>query len=146
MKRISLLRPLAVAFAGALLLFATGCRTSSVDTIQRAEPRAQPTVVEDERIATDRSLGRIVEVRSVNEAMVNNDLLRVQVELRNTRRALQRFNYQFEWFDEEGMLIQQATTPWRALQVEGGEIVTISGVAPNSRVVDFRLKLMTSVR
>lgn len=145
MKPTPLLRS-AVPLLAAALLLGAGCRTSSVDTVQPAEQRGQPNLVEDERISADRRLSRILEVHRVNEATVSDDLLRVQVELSNTRSALRRFNYQFEWFDDEGMLVEQATTPWRTLQIEGGEIVTITGVAPNPRVTDFRLKLMNATR
>ena len=134
----------AITVAGTVALLA-GCATT-VDTVEREEPVGTPRVVEDKRITTDRSLARILEVRAVNEGVAGEDLLRVQVELRNTRRALRRFNYQFEWFDDEGMIVRQATTPWRPLQMEGGEIATITGVAPNPRVTDFRLKLMASTR
>lgn len=146
MKAPSLFQLAVALSAFALLPAGTGCQTSAVDTVQPAERRGEANVVEDERIITDRRLGRILEVRGVNEAVVSNDLLRVQVELRNTRQGLRRFNYQFQWFDDEGMIVQQATTPWRALQMEGGEIVSITGVAPNPRVTDFRLNLMTSTR
>ncbi len=137
-------RVFAIAASGFLVLLAA-C-TTTVDTVEREEPVGTRQEVDDQRITTDRTLGRILEVRGVNEATVSNDLLRVQVELRNTRRGLRRFNYQFEWFDDEGMIVQQATTPWRTLQMEGGEIATITGVAPNPRVTDFRLKLMSGTR
>ncbi len=146
MKTKPLLRLAPAPLVLLLLLGLTGCQTATVDTVQPAEERAQRNVVDDERISPDRRLARIIEVRRVNEATVSGDLLRVQVELQNTRQAMRRFNYQFEWFDDEGMIVQQATTPWRTLQVEGGEIVTITGVAPNPRVVDFRLKLMAATR
>ncbi len=146
MKAPNLLRLAITLPAAALLLAGAACQTSTVDTVQPAEWRGQPNVVEDERITTDRRLARIIEVRGVNEATVSNDLLRVQVELRNTRQGLRRFNYQFQWYDDEGMIVQQATTPWRTLQMEGGEIVSITGVAPNPRVTDFRLNLMNSTR
>ncbi len=145
MKHTPIVRRGFVAIAALSIALFAAC-TTTVDTVERAEPAGTRQAVDDHRITTDRSLSRILEVRAVNEATVSNDLLRVQVELRNTRRGLRRFNYQFEWFDDEGMIIQQATTPWRSLPMEGGEIATITGVAPNPRVTDFRLKLMSSTR
>jgi uncharacterized protein YcfL len=53
--------------------------------------------------------------------MTPGGLLKVQIELLNRKRSLQRFSYQFEWFDASGMQINNVASPTVPDQIEGGE-------------------------
>lgn len=103
-------------------------------------------MVDERRIITDASLARKVRIIGMNETTVSNDMLQVQVEVLNTTRRVQRFNYAFEWYTLDGMLITTPPTTWKSRQIEGGESIFLTAVAPSPNAKDFRLKLLESVR
>lgn len=117
-----------------------GCTT--VNTVERAEPVGQKQMVGDKRIQTDSSLGRRVQVVGVNESTGPGGLLNVQVEVHNGTGSLQHFNYRFEWYDMEGMLVSKSTSAFIPRQIEGKESIMLSATAPVPAARDFRLKLI----
>ena len=127
--------------AGVILLALCGCRTS-VNTIENAQKEGQRQMVSDQRVITDASLARKVSFVGVNQAMTPGGLLRVQIELLNRKHSLQRFSYQFQWFDANGMQINNIVSPTVPDQIEGGESKFISSVAPTSACKDFRVKFI----
>jgi len=127
--------------AGAALLAVTGCHTS-MNSIENAQKEGQRQMISDSRVITDGSLARKVSFVGVNQTMTPGGLLKVQVELLNRKRSLQRFSYQFEWFDASGMLIGNVASPTVADQIEGGESKFISSVAPAPACKDFRVKFI----
>ena len=119
----------------------TACRT--VNTAEPAVPVAQRQMVNDKRIITDSDLDFNARVIGINQAAVGSgDLLKVQVEIQNNSRERKRFNYKFEWFDPNAMLIEAPVPVWMPREVEGKETIDITGVAPNPQAKDFRLKLI----
>jgi uncharacterized protein YcfL len=126
--------------AGIGLLALAGCTT--VNTVENAEKQGQRQMVTDQRAITDGSLRRKVDIVGVNTATTPGGLLKVQVELFNRTRSLQRFNYRFEWFDANGMQFTTVASAWLPDQIEGQESKFISGVAPNPNCKDFRVKFI----
>ncbi len=126
-------------FAGitATCLF-TACTT--VNTVERAEPVGQRQMVNDKRVLTDASLNRAVRIVGVNE--VPGEFLRVQVELLNTTRSLKSFNYRFELFDANGVLVHTPISTYLPRQIGGKESIFISATAPTSTAKDFRVKFI----
>ena len=121
-----------------------GCESSpSVNTVQNAQRAGKPNFIQDQRIITDRSFSRRLPVVAVNTSVTPGDLLKVQVELFNATGSIQRFNYSFEWFDVNGMQVNNSLSV--ALvpdQMNPGESKFISAVAPSLACRDFRLKLI----
>ena len=134
-------RPSSAFCLGAAALLAAGCQ-STINTTERAEPAGQRDMVAEKRLITDASLSRRVNIRAVNQSVGASGLLKVQVELVNTTRSLQSFSYQFEWFDEQGMLVSGPATVFVPRQIEGKESIFITATAPGERAKDFRLKLI----
>jgi uncharacterized protein YcfL len=64
------------------------------------------------------------------------------VELLNRTGSPQNFNYHFEWFDQNGMQVNNSSTAVIADQIDGMEDKFISAVAPTEACKDFRLKLI----
>jgi len=125
-----------------MVLFAvTGCRTS-VNTVENAQKEGQRQMVADQRVITDSSLRKKVDIIGINQAMTPGGLLKIQIELLNHKGSLQRFSYQFEWFDASGMQINNVASPAIPDQIEGGESKFISGVAPTPACKDFRVKFI----
>jgi uncharacterized protein YcfL len=127
--------------AGMVLLALTGCRTST-NTIENAQKEGQRQMISDQRVITDGSLAKKVSFVGVNQTMTPGGLLKVQIELLNRKRSLQRFSYQFEWFDASGMLINNVASPTIPDQIEGGESKFISSVSPSPAAKDFRVKFI----
>jgi len=139
MKRLMERMPRPIWLALALSL--PGCTT--VNTIETAQPAGQRQMVDDKRVLSDASLNSKARVVGVNQAITPGGLLRAQVEILNTRRSLQRINYRFEWFDQDGMQVNTpATATLHSIQIEGKESMMISSVAPTLACKDFRLKLI----
>ena len=127
--------------AGVALLAVAGCRTS-MNTIENAQKEGQRQMISDSRVVTDGSLARKVSLVGVNQSMTPGGLLKVQIELLNRTHSLKRFSYQFEWFDANGMLIENVASPTVPDQIEGGESKFISSVAPAPNCKDFRVKFL----
>jgi uncharacterized protein YcfL len=126
------------------LLAAAGCK--SVNTVERAEPRAQPQYVDTAHFDTDPSLTDDLKLVSINEAALPDGTLKIQADVYNDTRSRQRFNYTFEWIDESGMLVRTPTQTWKPASLMGGETITLTAIAPSTRAVDFRLKLVEAKR
>ena len=105
---ISLKNGLRMLLFAAIAGGAAACKTS-VNTVERADPTSQRQMISDRRILTDASLNRKVWIVGLNEALTDTGLLKVQVEVFNRTRSIQRFSYRFEWFDANGMLVRSPT-------------------------------------
>jgi len=122
------------------------CACSTVNTVERADPQGHKQMVSDKRIITDSSLDDYAYIAGINESIVSDNLLKIQIEIVNSSTAYRSVNYQFSWFDENGMEVSGITSPWQTLNLEGGERKYISAVATNPKAKDFTLKLLPNVR
>lgn len=118
-----------------------GCSTSNVNTVSRSESQATPEMVGDKRIITDASLGRMIRIVGVNEAVVSGNLKKIQVTLENAKNDPRTISYKFEWVNKDGMATGGLGEMWKPLQFGGRETKTISAVATSPQAVDFTLKL-----
>jgi uncharacterized protein YcfL len=137
----------------ALLLFAVlaisaGCHTAQheVNTVETANPSYVRRNIEDKRIIRDPELARSVAVVNVIEGTTPDGLMRVGVEVQNLRRTSFRFNYRFDWFDNQGFPINTPTATMVSQQIEGGQILVLDSVAPTPGTRDFRLTVQKSTR
>lgn len=128
-------------FSLSLAVGLTGCSTT-VNSVENASKSGQRNMVTDSRAITDASLGRKVTIVGVNTGTTPSGLLKVQVELFNDTRSLQRFNYRFEWFDASGMQVNNVLSSVIPDQIEGKESKFIYGVAPSPACKDFRVKFI----
>ena len=127
-----------------MALLTPACK--SMNTTEPAHPVGQKQMVADQRITTDPSLNRRVRIVGVNTSETPEGYLKVQVELVNTTRSLQNFSYRFEWFNLQGMEVSSSAQAFIPKQIEGGESIYVSAMAPTITCKDFRLKLMENVR
>ena len=118
-----------------------GC-TTTVNSVENTQKIEQPLVVNDTRVITDTSLGRSVDIVAVNTITTPAGLLKAQVQLKNHTFSRQSFLYRFEWFDINGMQVNNVVSASLPEQIEGGETKFISGLAPNPDCKDFRLKFI----
>ena len=133
----------ACLLASTLFVF-TSCTT--VNTVERATPIGTRQVIADKRVITDLTLNKKVSIIGMNEGITPGGFLQVQIEVLNRKNSMQAFNYRFEWFDTNGMLVDTPTSVWIPRQIEGQETLTITAVAPTTTAKDFRVKFMENVR
>jgi len=133
----------ACLLASTLFVF-TSCTT--VNTVERATPIGTKQVIADKRVITDLTLNKKVSIVGMNEGVTPGGFLQVQIEVLNRKNSMQAFNYRFEWFDTNGMLVDTPTSVWIPRQLEGQETLTITAVAPTTTAKDFRVKFMENVR
>lgn len=136
------MKKLHAVLALAAAAFVIGC--DSVNTVERAAPEGRAEVVHDKRVITDGFANRYARVVAVNQATAPGGILKIQVTLRNTSPFDQRMIYKFEWFDQEGMLVDTISSTWQAVQFQAKEEQVIGAVAPGPTVKDFKLKIQES--
>jgi uncharacterized protein YcfL len=131
-----------------LVLAGAGCNTSrnQVNTVEPANPAYVRSNIEDKRIVRDRGTARAVAVLNVIQGTTPDGLPRVGVEVQNNRSKAFRFNYRFDWFDSEGFPVSTPTSTMVSRQIEGGQILILSAVAPRADATDFRLTIQESTR
>ncbi len=122
-----------------ILVVLAGCN-SPVNTIEPENPNATPSIVDSRVDVFDNSLNRRLNLVSVNEAQAG-DLLQIQATFRNLQVKPRPFAYRFQWIRQNGMVVTSPEPVWQTSTTEGGQTVTVSGVAPKPDVVDFRLSL-----
>lgn len=130
---------IAALFATALAV--AGCQ-STVNSVQNAQTANSRSMISDARVVSDTGLNRKVGVVGVNTAMTPGGFLKVQVELLNRTGSAQNFNYHFEWFDQNGMQVNNSSTAVISDEIAGKESKFISAIAPTEACKDFRLKLI----
>ncbi len=141
--------PLAAALVLlALLPVSPGCSTRDhqVNTVENSNPAYVRHPIEDKRIVRDKGTARSVSVLNVIDGTTADGGLRVGVEVQNQRTKSFRFNYRFDWFDGQGFPVNTPTTTMVSQQLEGGQILVLTSVAPNASVKDFRLSIQESTR
>ena len=85
-------------------------------------------------------------VVSANKARTENNLLRVDVQLRNLRRERMRILYKIMWLDAQGFELPSMSDEWTLRLLSDNETIFISGVAPDVRAVDCRVQFKKSER
>ncbi len=124
------------------LLALCGCYTPTVNSVENTPTVGQRQFITDRRVVADADLAKSVALVKLNTATTPDDLLQVQVELHNGTWSLARFAYRFEWFDAQGMQVDNVLSATIASQIEGGEDKFISGIAPHPGCKDFRVKFI----
>jgi uncharacterized protein YcfL len=73
---------------------------------------------------------------------VAGDLLKVDATLNNDSSKVKRVAYKFRWIDREGMRAADEET-WKPLLMYESSNQLVTGIAPSTRAVDFKLILLS---
>ena len=133
-------RFLSVAAALVSALALSAC-SASVNTIEKANPEARPTLENDRRVVTDagtRDMASLIEIRTGPPP--DGSLLKIQLEVMNRTRSVGRLAWCVEWYDAQGMKIAVPAS-WIPLAIAPAKIESIVAVAPNADAKDFRISL-----
>src|SRR5260221_14519241 len=117
----------------ALLLGLAGC-AKTVNTVEI------PSQGENNWIRTDSELARVARLDHVRKAK-EGDLLRVQVDVTNITDDEEPIWYRFIWMDNNGMTFDSPLSSWQRKILQGGQEISIGGIAPNPSVTDCRLEM-----
>ncbi|MBL9137445.1 MAG: DUF1425 domain-containing protein [Verrucomicrobiales bacterium] len=141
-------RTWSLAALAAACLAGPGCHTAykGVNTVEPANPSYVRHNIEDKRIVRDKGTARSVAVLNVIEGTTNDGGLRIGVEVQNQRTKSFRFNYRFDWFDGQGFPYSTPGSTMVSQQIEPGQVLVLTTVAPNPAAKDFRLTLQQSTR
>lgn len=63
----------------------------------------------------------------------------VQAVLQNADYGDIRFQYRFEWYDKEGMLLEETSPMWHTARVHGKDRKVLEAVSESRQASDFRL-------
>ena len=94
----------------------------------------------------DGGLEKDIEVISINQSLANEELLRIQVNLKNKTKKSMNLNYKVEWMDQDGIVLNDSSATWLPLYVRGAEIVAVQSVATSPNAKNFWLKLQRAKR
>jgi uncharacterized protein YcfL len=68
-----------------------------------------------------------------------NDLLEVNVELSSQYEKSLKLQYHFNWFDNNGFVVEGGKSPWKPLELHGFQSTMLRGVSPSSEVTSFNV-------
>ncbi|PHR83256.1 MAG: hypothetical protein COA59_13165 [Colwellia sp.] len=68
-----------------------------------------------------------------------SDLLQVNLSLTSTYQKSLQLQYQFQWFDKDGFVIEAGKSPWVPLELHGMQTQTVASLAPTPQVATFSL-------
>ena len=130
-----------------LSLLFIGCNsTNPVHQTTKEDPGDSSLLPELKRVFMDGGLEKDVQVLSINQGKASEDLLRIQVNLKNLTKKSMNLNYKIEWMDQDGLVINDSSSTWLPVYVRGAEIVAIKSVASSPTVQNFWLKLQRAKR
>jgi uncharacterized protein YcfL len=73
---------------------------------------------------------------------LSGDLLKIDATLNNDSSKVKRVAYKFRWIDREGMRAAEEET-WKPLLMYENSNQLVTGIAPSSKAVDFKLILLS---
>lgn len=68
-----------------------------------------------------------------------NDLLQVNLSLTSTYEKSLQLQYQFQWFDQDGFIVEAGKSPWQPLDLHGMQTQTVASLAPTANTASFSL-------
>ena len=96
-----------------------------------------------ESVFLDSNFRNKVAVLSLERSQEENDLLRVDVALRNVSARSVETVYKFSWRTKEGQRHQGLASSWENLQILPNSNAFIVGIAPNESITDFFLEILS---
>jgi len=113
--------------------FAFGCPLGDAKVSSMGDLVKLKTVAEGRRTTIEAT-----EIRCTK----SGDLLKIDANLNNDSSKIKRIAYKFRWIDREGMRAAEEES-WKPLLLYENSNLVVTGVAPSSKAVDFRLILMS---
>ncbi|HET8707978.1 MAG TPA: YcfL family protein [Pseudomonadales bacterium] len=82
-----------------------------------------------------------VEIQQIKGDYVNGENYRARVMIRNTEKDTKTIQYQFTWYDPDGMQVDPEGNAWTPLTLTGKDEKTVQAISPSPNVNGFRLNV-----
>ncbi|MBT5691651.1 MAG: YcfL family protein [Opitutae bacterium] len=92
------------------------------------------------RTDSERSMEKRIKTISATTSRVGNNLLHAQVKLQNVKSYSIPIRYKFSWIIDNGTIDDTSST-WKNDTISGGQTITLSDIATDSKTNDFKLEL-----
>lgn len=86
-------------------------------------------------------LSNRVKVRKVTYGEASEGIRRATVTLESVTKRRQRLQARMVWMDAEDTEIDADSKPYRAIIIDGNDVQTFTGIAPNERAVKAKLQI-----
>lgn len=124
-------------FATLIMLGLVACKnvspvTSGIGTEQIAHGQnyQQRLIVDNQQLASQLFISDI-------KTRMNNDFLEVNLALTSKYEKSLALQYQFNWFDKDGFVIESGKNPWQALELHGMQTINVKGLAPSKNAASY---------
>ena len=111
-----------------------------VGTVSKKDPKDTRAVPEIKKVEFGAGLEKVLDVVRITQGK-KEDLLHIQVELKNTSSKEVKISHKLEWLDDNGFLVKDTSLVWKALMIRTGESKMIVSVSTRPGVSAFRLKI-----
>ena len=121
---------------------------SCVHTSGGASEGAKPASSDDgpfihrRKILPDAKTSEYLDVVEIDDKTLPTGKMKGMVSLRNKQDTPFKFSYKFIWFDAKGKELANPSEKWTETDIMGNATKIITAVAPNTKCVDFQVKLM----
>lgn len=82
---------------------------------------------------------KYVELVEERTTVLDGDFLKAQITIKNKYDKDINFQYQFSWYDKNGMVIKSATKGWKIFNIAGKDEAVIQGICPLPDAKEFKL-------
>ncbi|MGE4550688.1 MAG: YcfL family protein, partial [Opitutales bacterium] len=96
------------------------------------------------RVVVDGGLVKDLEITGVKQIDVSGNLLKVQFNVRNVGSKSRRILYKVEWFDANGIMINDSSLLFQSQLIRAGEPVALQSVATTPLARNFRIKIQAA--
>ena len=123
-------------------LFIVGCaEKGKVGTVSKENPQDKSSHPEMKKVEFGGGLEKVIDVVRITQGKADQDLLRIQVELKNISPREVNVSHRLEWHDQEGFLVKDTSLVWKALMIRPGESKMIESISTRPGVTTFKLKI-----
>jgi uncharacterized protein YcfL len=129
-------------FFFSLLFILSACsQKGKVGTVGKKDPQDKSAQPEVNKVEFGGELEKALEVVRITQGKADENLLRMQVEIKNYSSTEVQFTHKLEWLDDEGFLVKDTSLVWKALMIRPGESKMIESIATRPGVSAFKLKI-----
>lgn len=120
----------------------TACtkRTASNVAVGEIVEGEEGDTLHKDYIIKDKPLAQKIEVLDVKARYIG-DLLQGQAVIRNRKKQTTRFEYKFEWYDEDGFPVESNISLWKPDLLYGQETKWIHATCPRQNAKGFKVMI-----
>ena len=113
-----------------------GCAETRGTRVTLDTETGEATVLESSYRLSNR-----VKVRKVTYGEASEGIRRATVTIESLTKRRQRLQARLVWADAEGTEIDADAKPFRAIVLDGNDVMTLTGVAPNPKATQVKIQI-----